>query len=50
MDDRSEKVIENLELLFSANLIHEHMHIHGMLVHDHLHPALDEEHIHEHGT
>ena len=50
VDDRSEKVIENLELLFSANLIHEHMHIHGMLVHDHLHPALDEEHIHEHGT
>ncbi len=50
VDDRSEKVIENLELLLSANLIHEHMHIHGMLVHDHLHPALDEEHIHEHET
>ena len=50
VDDRSEKVLENLELLLSANLIHEHMHIHGMLVHDHLHPALDEEHIHEHET
>ncbi len=48
VDDRAEKILDNRELLLSANLIHEHMHIHGMLVHEHLHPALDEEHIHEH--
>jgi len=48
VDDRPEKVLENLELLLSANLVHEHMHIHGRLVHDHLHPAHDEKHTHEH--
>jgi len=48
VDDRAEKVLDNLELLLSTNLIHEHMHIHGRLVHEHLHPAHDEKHVHEH--
>ena len=48
VDDRAEKVLDNLELLLSSNLIHEHMHIHGRLVHEHLHPAHDEKHVHEH--
>lgn len=48
VDDRAEKVLNNRELLLSANLIHKHMHIHGRLVHDHLHQARDEEHVHEH--
>lgn len=48
VDDGAEKILDNRELLLSANLIHKHMHIHGRLVHDHLHPAHDEEHAHEH--
>ncbi len=48
VDDRAEKILDNRELLLSANLIHKHMHIHDRLVHDHLHPAHDEEHAHEH--
>ena len=46
-DGDAKMVLDNLELLLSANLIHEHMHIHGKLVHEHLH-AHDEEHMHEH--
>ena len=37
VDGSVEKVLDNLELLLSANLIHEHMHVHGKLVHEHLH-------------
>jgi cobalt/nickel transport system ATP-binding protein len=48
-DGNAEKVLDNLELLLSTNLIHEHMHIHGKLVHEHLH-AHEREHEHEHET
>ncbi|OEU43072.1 nickel ABC transporter ATP-binding protein [Methanosarcina sp. Ant1] len=47
VDGNVEKVLDNLELLLSTNLIHEHTHIHGKLVHKHMHAANDEEHIHE---
>lgn len=47
VDDSVDKVLENLDLLLAANLIHEHMHVHGKLVHKHLH-AHGKEHIHEH--
>jgi cobalt/nickel transport system ATP-binding protein len=49
VDGSMEKVLDNLELLLSANLIHEHMHVHGKLVHEHLH-AHEREHMHEHET
>ncbi|MDQ1255347.1 MAG: cobalt/nickel transport system ATP-binding protein [Euryarchaeota archaeon] len=48
-DGNAEKMLDNLELLLSTNLIHEHMHIHGKLVHEHLH-AHEKEHEHEHET
>lgn len=47
VDENVEKVLDNLELLLSTNMIHKHMHIHGKLVHKHLHDH-DEEHMHEH--
>ena len=47
VDGSVERVLDNLELLLSANLIHEHMHVHGKLVHEHLH-AHEREHMHEH--
>ena len=47
MDDDVDKVLENLDLLLAANLIHEHMHVHGKLVHKHLH-AHGKDHMHEH--
>jgi cobalt/nickel transport system ATP-binding protein len=40
-------VMNNLELLTSANLIHKHMHRHGKLMHEHLHSHDGENH-HEH--
>ena len=49
VDGSVEKMLDNLELLLSANLIHEHMHVHGKLVHEHLH-AHEREHMHEHET
>ncbi len=49
VDGDVEKVLDNIELLLSTNLIHEHMHIHGKLAHDHLH-AHGKEHMHEHET
>jgi cobalt/nickel transport system ATP-binding protein len=49
VDGGAEKVLDDMELLLSANLIHEHMHIHGKLVHEHLH-AHDETHLHMHDT
>lgn len=49
VDGDVEKVLDNIELLLSTNLIHEHMHIHGKLAHDHLH-AHGKEHLHEHET
>ncbi|WP_174591382.1 energy-coupling factor ABC transporter ATP-binding protein [Methanocella conradii] len=47
VDTDSHKVMNDLELLMSANLIHRHMHRHGNLVHQHLH-SHDKEHKHEH--
>jgi cobalt/nickel transport system ATP-binding protein len=47
VDTRSHEVMNDLELLISANLIHRHMHRHGKLTHQHLH-AHDKEHSHEH--
>jgi cobalt/nickel transport system ATP-binding protein len=42
-------VMKDLELLMSANLIHQHMHRHGKLMHEHLH-AHSQEHEHNHET
>lgn len=42
-------VLSDFELLLAANLIHEHMHLHGKLVHEHLHDH-KLEHMHEHET
>jgi len=42
-------VMNDRELLMSANLIHRHMHRHGKLMHEHLH-AHSQEHEHGHET
>ncbi len=47
-DRDSTAVMNDLELLLSANLIHRHKHRHGKLMHEHLH-AHSQEHEHEHG-
>jgi len=49
VDGTAEEVLRDYELLLAANLIHEHMHIHGKTVHEHLHTH-GREHIHEHDT
>jgi cobalt/nickel transport system ATP-binding protein len=49
LDGAAEEVLSDFELLLAANLIHEHMHLHGRLVHEHLH-AHKEEHRHGHET
>ena len=46
-DADSSAVMNDLELLTSANLIHKHMHRHASLMHEHLH-AHKGEHHHEH--
>jgi cobalt/nickel transport system ATP-binding protein len=46
-DSNCDTVMNNLELLMSANLIHKHMHRHGKLMHEHLHSHDGENH-HEH--
>ncbi len=43
-DSSSTEVMNDHELLLSANLIHEHMHWHGELLHEHLHPSEGEHH------
>jgi cobalt/nickel transport system ATP-binding protein len=48
VDTLSHEVMNDLELLMSANLIHRHMHRHGNLTHQHLH-AHEKDHLHEHG-
>ena len=45
-DSSSTAVMNDPELLLSANLIHAHVHRHGVLVHEHLH-SREEEHYHE---
>ena len=47
VDGSAEEVLSDFELLLAANLIHEHMHLHGKLIHEHLH-AHKEEHRHGH--
>ena len=49
VDGPAGDVLSDFELLLAANLIHEHMHLHGKLVHEHLH-AHKLEHMHEHET
>lgn len=41
-------VMNNMDLLISANLVHKHKHRHGKLQHEHLH-AHSKEHDHVHG-
>jgi cobalt/nickel transport system ATP-binding protein len=48
-DRDSTAVMNDRELLLSANLIHKHMHRHGKLMHEHLH-AHSQEHEHGHET
>lgn len=48
-DGTSGYVLSDFELLLGANLIHEHMHLHGKSVHEHLH-AHKSEHMHKHET
>lgn len=48
-DGTSGYVLSDFELLLGANLIHEHMHLHGKSVHEHLH-AHKSEHMHKHAT
>jgi cobalt/nickel transport system ATP-binding protein len=48
VDDRSNSIMNDLEVLMANNLIHRHMHRHGDLVHQHLH-SHDKEHGHDHG-
>lgn len=49
VDKDTVKVLSDLDLLLSANLIHKHMHRHGAMVHRHLHDH-KEEHEHLHGN
>jgi cobalt/nickel transport system ATP-binding protein len=49
VDGASGYVLSDFELLLAANLIHEHMHLHGKSVHEHLH-AHRLEHMHGHET
>lgn len=46
-DAECSKVVTDLDLLTSTNLIHKHMHRHGRIVHEHLH-AHSGEHDHAH--
>ncbi|RQW81540.1 MAG: ABC transporter ATP-binding protein [Methanothrix sp.] len=48
-DGETQKVLDDLALLLSVNLVHEHMHFHGKTVHEHVHAHMDG-HTHEHGT
>jgi cobalt/nickel transport system ATP-binding protein len=48
-DGDADKVLNDYELLLGANLIHEHTHVHGKVVHEHLHEHV-EGHIHKHET
>lgn len=47
VDRETQSVLNDLELLLAANLIHKHMHRHGAIVHQHLH-SHEMEHSHEH--
>lgn len=47
VDRGTKSVLDDLELLLAANLIHKHMHRHGAMVHQHLH-LHEKEHGHRH--
>lgn len=47
VDRGTKSVLDDLELLLAANLIHKHMHRHGAMVHQHLH-SHEKEHGHRH--
>ncbi|OPX80100.1 MAG: putative ABC transporter ATP-binding protein [Methanosaeta sp. PtaB.Bin039] len=47
VDRRTDQVLNDLDLLLAANLIHRHMHRHGILLHQHVH-SHGEEHKHRH--
>lgn len=47
VDRGTKAVLNDIELLLAANLIHKHMHRHGAMVHQHLH-AHQEGHSHRH--
>ena len=47
IDGWTHKIVNDLELLLSTNLIHKHMHRHGTITHQHLHTH-DSDHLHEH--
>lgn len=47
VDRGTESVLNDLELLLAANLIHKHMHRHGAIAHQHLH-SHEMEHRHGH--
>jgi len=46
-DRPADRVLNDLDLLLAANLIHRHMHRHEVIVHQHLH-SHQEEHVHTH--
>lgn len=48
-DGSTIKVLDDMALLLSVNLVHEHMHYHGKTVHEHIHAHIDG-HKHEHGN
>jgi cobalt/nickel transport system ATP-binding protein len=47
IDGWTHKIVNDLELLLSTNLIHKHMHRHGAITHQHIH-AHEHDHVHEH--
>jgi cobalt/nickel transport system ATP-binding protein len=46
VDRDTDKVLNDIDLLLAANLIHKHMHRHGAIVHQHLHDHAEN---HKHG-
>lgn len=48
-DGPTTKVLDDMALLLSVNIVHEHMHFHGKTVHEHIHAHIDG-HEHEHGN
>jgi cobalt/nickel transport system ATP-binding protein len=47
IDGWTHKIVNDIELLLSTNLIHKHMHRHGAITHQHIH-AHEHDHVHEH--
>ncbi len=49
VEGSAEEVLNDFDPLLASNLIHEHTHLHGGLVHEHL-QGHKEEHVHGHYT